>query len=299
MALKKAGKIVNENINEVIESLTPSSVDSSLGESEIPKDQVIGEAPQVDETSDKDAQLSDVLNEDQDKGPVFIYDDDDTPPTMTSVPQETYEGRGMTPANEITEAPSRRVRRTIKTESIKKEAKPATDIDLENLDESQIMNMPEIKAASFEILSLLDLKPKDKSIRFRWANYKNHVAGNLANYYRLGYQTASIDDVDIERTPVDVSMIDGTQIKYYDILLLKIPVMRLMALYKANIIKSVNRLAKARDRGLREANRDFKDQLSAEPGAISGFNKVKQALGGVDPVQFYVPGAEESQVVGK
>lgn len=167
-----------------------------------------------------------------------------------------------------------------------KVAKPAQGIDLEHLDESMIMNMPEIKASSFKIIDMLDPKPKDKGTRFRWANYKNFTAGNLGKYLAIGFQIANIDDVDEKRTPIDPSMRDGSEIKYYDVILLKINVIRLMELYKTNIIKSVNKLAKAKEKGLAEATRQFQSDISSEPGASRSYNHYKNALG-KEPVEFF------------
>lgn len=299
--MKKIGQsqqndeVINKTVEDVINSMTPVSVDSSMSE----------DAKEFKDTPDDY------------KGPVFMMDDEPQDPTMTLNDEKLYEGRGLEPANLIKEKEGqefkdardikpKQERLNAKTKKVldkeieeannKRVAKPATELDLENLDESKIMDMPEIRAASFEIITLLDLKPKDKSMRFRWANYKNAVSNNLARYLALGYQIASIDDVDIERTPVHESMIEGGQIKYYDILLLKIPVMRLMALYKSNIIKSVNRLAKSREKGLREANREFMDRLNNE-GLGGQYNMAKAKLGGRNPVEFYTPGVEESQLV--
>lgn len=169
---------------------------------------------------------------------------------------------------------------------VKRTAAPAKTIDIENLDESMIMDMPEIKASSFKVIDVLSPKPKDKTIRFRWANYKNFVAGNLGKYLAIGFQPASIDDIDQSKTPIDPSMIDGTQIKYYDVVLLKINVIRLMELYKTNILKSVNKLVKAKEKGLAEATRQFQNDVSASPGASAAYNHYKQVLH-KEPVEFY------------
>lgn len=164
--------------------------------------------------------------------------------------------------------------------------RPAQEIDLANLDESMIMDMPSIKATAFKIIDILDPKPKDKTLRFRWANYKNYVGGNLGKYLAIGFQVASIDDIDQKRTPIDPSMVDGTQIKWYDVILLKINVIRLMELYKTNIVKSVNKLEKAKVKGLAEAGRQFQSDISAEPGAARAYNHYRQALG-KEPVEFF------------
>jgi hypothetical protein len=221
---------------------------------------------------------------DNDPGPAFP-DPVETPNHMSLHTNDFYENMagGFAPTNELIENKEKPRKPLSKVGVV---ARPADDIDLEHLDESMIMDMPQIKASAFKIIDILDPKPKDKSIRFRWANYKNYVGGNLGKYLAIGFQVASVDDVDQKRTPIDASMVDGTQIKWYDVILIKINVIRLMELYKTNIIKSVNKLEKAKVKGLAEANRQFQTDLSSEPGAARAYNHYKQALGH-DPVEFY------------
>ena len=193
-------------------------------------------------------------------------------------PPEFYKDKdNFSPSMEITPPPKK---------VGKQEAKPATEIDLENLDESMIMNLPQIKAASFELNNFLNLKFKDKTLRGRWANCKNYVQGNLHRFLQLGYEVASVQDIDETKTPVDQSMIDGTTIKYHDVILLKINVVRLMELYKAGILKSLDRLTRAKEKGLAEANRQFATDISNTPGAAKAFNDLQAARGGRPPVEF-------------
>lgn len=242
--------------------------------------EVLGEvAPELMDAMINDNAVD--LTQDDDKGPAFP----DPPDTMSLHTKEFYDKQaGFQPAIEHPDSPASQ-RRPISRIS-NKVATPATEIDLENLNESMIMDMPEIKAASFKIIDMLDPKPKDKSIRFRWANCKNHVAGNLGKYLAIGFQVAQLDDVDQVRTPIDPSMVDGTQVKYYDVLLLKINVIKLMELYKTNILKSISKLVKAKEKGLAEANRQFQSDISATPGASAQLSKYRQALGH-EPVEFY------------
>lgn len=244
-----------------------------------------------------DVTTSGTAEEIGDHAAFLTYDEDKDDPGLTLHPKGAFAGQGFTPANEVNtdKRPVQRQQPNVPLNN-KRVAKPATEIDLANLDESKILDMPQIKAATFEILSMLDLKPKDPAIRFRWANYKNNVAGNLARYYALGFENALLADVDTDRSPVHESMVDGTQVKYYDIVLLKVNVIRLMELYKANIIKSVNRLVKHRERGLKEANREFTDGLTGRDK--SNYNKMRDQLQ-KEPVEFFTPGVEESQVVGR
>lgn len=221
------------------------------------------------------------LTQDDDKGPAFP----DPPDTMSLHSKEFYEKQaGFQPAIEHPDSPASQRRPINRTSN--KVATAATEIDLENLDESMIMDMPEIKAASFKIIDMLDPKPKDKSLRFRWANCKNHVAGNLGKYLAIGFQVAQLDDVDQVRTPIDPSMVDGTQVKYYDVMLLKINVIKLMELYKTNILKSISRLVKLKDRGLAEANRQFHSDVNSIPGAANKLNQFEAAHGKA-AVEFY------------
>src|SRR5215831_6399939 len=190
---------------------------------------------------------------DDDVTPTFLVDEEQIDRGMTLNKQEEVEGAGLTPLNRV-DTQVRQQRSGINYEVVEtKRAQPATPVDLSNLDESMILDMPQIKAATFEVIDMMSLKPKDPAIRFRWANYKNFTSGNLGRYYALGFKNASPDDIDMEKTPVDPSMIEGTQIKWYDVILIKINVIRLMELYKSNIIKSVNRLVKHRERGVKEA----------------------------------------------
>jgi len=237
--------------------------------------------------------------EDDDKGPAFpdppeIKEQGD----MSVHSPEFYEGLdgGFAPAIEVTKAKGgftgQETKKHLddlagKTVHRKSDGvRPAEEIDLANIDESMIMDMPSIKASAFKIIDILDPKPKDKALRFRWANNVNFVGGNLGKYLAIGFQVASLDDIDQKRTPIDPSMIKGTQIIWYDVILIKINVIRLMELYKTNIIKSVSKLEKAKVKGLAEAGRQFQSDISAEPGAARAYNHYRQALG-KEPVEFF------------
>lgn len=199
--------------------------------------------------------------------------------------QEPHREAGLSPAVEHIKAPARQA------------VRPATMDDLENLDESMIMNMPEIKAVSFELIDMLNPKFKDKTIRGRWANCKNNVAGNLGKYLSIGFSYATPDDIDTTRYKLDPSMIEGNTIKYYDVVLLKINVLRLMQLYKTNIVRSINKMGNAAVRGKNEAKRQFSADLASIPGASNRYSEAKQALGGAEPIEFYTPGVDESRVL--
>lgn len=161
-------------------------------------------------------------------------------------------------------------------------AKPATQQDLTRLDESMIMALPQIKAATFELNSFLNPKFKDKTLRGRWANSKNFVAGNLHRFLSLGFQIASVDDIESD---IDSSLVNGTTMQYHDVILLKINVIRLMELYKSGVMKAYDRLENATQKGLSEANRQFASSLSETPGASKAYNDYAQATGKA-PVTF-------------
>lgn len=245
----------------------------------------------------------------------FVALADDDKPAFFSDPEEIietsgmllndpkkYADQGLSPAVEVTQhaagfgagetAEQFKSRTGEDSPSIKKmekrTAKPATELDLEHLDESMIMDMPEIKAASFEIIDILNPKFKDKSLRGRWSNFKNAEASNLHRLLSLGFVVAHVDDIDQSKTKLPDNMIDGTQVKYYDVLLLKIPVLRLMSLYKSNIIRSISKLGRMNQKGVAEANRQFMSDINAA-GEGKNYLDAKNRLGGRDPVEFFTP----------
>lgn len=258
------------------------------------QDALSAASPDVLDSIEKD-NIIDIPDEASDHG-IFVDQEDEKIKQQqghTSVDPQIYEGRGFDPAIQVRKPKSQVF------EDASKTARPATELDLEHLDESMIMNMPSISSASFELIDMLNPKPKDKSMRFRWANYKNHVAGNLGKYLALGFTYATPEDVDQSKMKLDPSLIEGTHVQYYDIVLLKIPVLRLMQLYKSNIIRSLMKLGRSAQRGVAEANRQFAADLSTDGAMVNRYNQAKQATGGVEPVQFYTPGAEESNVIHK
>jgi hypothetical protein len=173
-------------------------------------------------------------------------------------------------------------------ETEKRTARPAKEIDLALIDESMIMDLPLIRATDFNLPSMLFKKPKDPAIRFRWVKFDGQT-GNLGYFQALGYQTASIEDVDLDVTPVPVNMIDGTQIKWYDVLLMKINVLTLMGHYKKNQIKALKNVGRFDEQAEAQANQQFMNDLGNE-GLIRVFNKMREAG---HKVEFYIPGAEE------
>lgn len=163
----------------------------------------------------------------------------------------------------------------------------ATDADLERIDESMVMDLPFIKASNYSIPGQYNPKPKDPAIRFRWVNCVNALQSNMQRFLALGFVLATPDDVDQVRTPLGASMIDGTQIKQYDVVLMKINVMQLMALYKKNVLDSLYKLDMATNgrTAIAAAQQTFHDLVDSDPMARSGLNKTRVASGR-EPVTF-------------
>lgn len=160
-------------------------------------------------------------------------------------------------------------------------ARAAQLIDLENMDESKLLDLPFIDAKSFDVPALLQIKPRDPAIRFRWVNYKNEEGGNLQKFKAIGYQNAVQDDVHPD-TPVGENLIlDGTTIKFYDVMLMKIGTIRLMQAYKANILKSLTMVGRSPERALKEAKRVWNNECS--PDMIDAMKKAGLS------VDFYTP----------
>lgn len=161
-------------------------------------------------------------------------------------------------------------------------ARPADKFDLGKLDESMIMEMPFIEAKSFDIAAMLQVAAKDSSIRFRWVNFKNNEGGNYQMFKSIGFTNAAIEDVDQIKTPLGDNIIkDDGSIKYYDVILMKVNVIRLMQAYKANMEKSLRQVGRWSENAKREAERTFNRSVS--PDILA---QMKQA--GLN-VEFFVP----------
>jgi len=160
-------------------------------------------------------------------------------------------------------------------------ARPAKKYDLETLDESNILELPMIEAKSFDVPAILQVKPKDKAVRFRWVNFKNEEGGNYQKFKAIGYENATPDDVH-PSTPIGENLVvDGTTIRFYDVQLMKIGVIRLMQAYKANIFKSLSMVGRSPERALKEARRVWNNEVS--PDMVQAMKQ--QGLN----VDFYIP----------
>lgn len=166
-------------------------------------------------------------------------------------------------------------------------ARTAMDEDYRRIDESMILDLPFIKAADYSMSTEFNPRPKDPSVRFRWVNFVNFVQGNMMRLIADGFEVASVDDVDLDKTPIHPKMIDGTQIKQYDVVLMKISVLRLMSLYRRNLEAAAFKLDGVTGGRMGEAaaNQAFNDLVGHDPALRSGYNQVR-AASGRDPVTF-------------
>lgn len=161
----------------------------------------------------------------------------------------------------------------------------ATRHDLETMTESDLLDMPYIKAVSFDIVALLQVKPKEGAIRFRWVNYKNEEGGNYDKFKAIGFENATVDDVHPDTPIGDTLVKDGNTIKYYDVILMKINTIRLMSAYKANILKSLDMVGRSPERALNESRRIFNNEVS--PDMLAAMKAAGHT------VDFYIPDKEE------
>jgi hypothetical protein len=170
-----------------------------------------------------------------------------------------------------------------------KVARGAKAIDLANLDESNMMDLPFIEAKSYEIAAMLDIKLKDPAFRPRWVNFKNNEGGNYQMFKAIGFENAAVEDVDQDKTPLGENILkDDHTIKFYDVILMKVNTLRLMQAYKANVVKSLNMVGRWSDAAIKEAKRTFNNEVS--PDIIAAMKQ--QGLS----VDFYIPDKNEFRV---
>jgi hypothetical protein len=210
--------------------------------------------------------------------------------TMTAVPASAYERGGNvqvtpSPDNKAYVGPITQRQREEMIERFK--AHTATDDDMRRLDESMIIDLPYIRTASFDLSDSFHPIPKDPSVRFRWVNNINFVQGNMMRLMADGFEAASVDDVDTVKTPIHPKMIDGTQIKQYDVVLMKINVLKLMAIYKRNMETAAFKLDGVTSGNIpgAAAEQSFEHLVGSEPGGRSALNKYRVASGR-EPVTF-------------
>lgn len=134
------------------------------------------------------------------------------------------------------------------------------ELDLATLDESNIMLLPFIEAKAFDIPKLMDIKPKDPALRFRWVNFKNNEGSNYSLFKAMGFENVKPEDIDGEYAESFLKE-DGT-IKYYDVIAMKINVLVLMARYKRNIMRSMVQVGQWDKTAIAEAQKTFANNCS-------------------------------------
>lgn len=211
-------------------------------------------------------------------------------PGNTSMPVDTYSG--VHPDIQVIEDRSEGFSSQTAAQDVNinnsKKVRPATKIDFENLDESMILDLPFIKAKSFDVAAMLHMKPKDPEVRFRWVNWKSNEGSNYQMFKSIGFKNAVVADINQNVTPVGDNLLqDGDNIKYHDVILMKVNVLRLMQAYKANIQRSLQMVGRWSENALQEARRTFRNEVS--PALLAQMKE--QGLN----VEFYTPSAKEQK----
>jgi hypothetical protein len=163
-------------------------------------------------------------------------------------------------------------------------ARPATQVDLASIDESNVLDMPFIDAHSFDIPAMLQVKPKDPGTRFRWVNYKNYEGGNYAMFKAIGFSNAMPADVDGPISEHLIKSEDGT-IRWFDVMLMKVSVIQLMGVYKKNIIRALQMVGRWQPQAISQAKRTLENEVGSD---VLQMLKDKGLT-----VEFYAPSQKE------
>jgi hypothetical protein len=168
--------------------------------------------------------------------------------------------------------------------TIPRDVRPASKVDLRNLDESKIMDLPFISAKGLDVPAMLDLRPVEDNIRFRWVNYKNYEGGNYAMFKAIGFTNATPKDVQGSVSEHLLKAEDGC-IKWFDVVLMKIEVLHLMSLYKQNIVSALQKTGRWQATALAQAKATFEHDVGAD--VLNELERREQK------VEFYAPSQEE------
>jgi len=163
------------------------------------------------------------------------------------------------------------------------DARPAQPSDLSKLTEADILNLDFVDAKSFDIPAMLQVQPKDGNIRFRWVNFKNYEGGNYAMFKALGFQNAVPADV-AGGLSEHLLKEDGT-IKWFDVVLMKVPVLHLMGIYKKNIIKALMKVGRWQTEAIAQAKRTLDHDVGSD--VLNALRKQGKNI------EFYAPTAKE------
>lgn len=162
-------------------------------------------------------------------------------------------------------------------------ARPATPRDLSNLTESDILDLDFVDAKSFDIPAMLQVTPKDGNVRFRWVNFKNYEGGNYAMFKAIGFENARPEDVKGELSQ-HLLKEDGS-IKWFDVILMKVPVLHLMGIYKKNIIKALMKVGRWQTEAIAQAKRTLEHDVGSD--VLNALRKQDKRI------EFYAPTIKE------
>jgi hypothetical protein len=142
------------------------------------------------------------------------------------------------------------------------DARPAQPSDLSKITEADILNLDFIDAKAFDIPAMLQVAPKDGNIRFRWVNFKNYEGGNYAMFKAIGFQNAKPEDI---AGPLSEHLLkeDGT-IKWFDVILMKVPTLHLMGIYKKNIIRALMKVGRWQTAAIEQAKRTLDHDVGSD-----------------------------------
>ena len=163
------------------------------------------------------------------------------------------------------------------------DVRPALSQDLSKLTEADILNLDFVNAQAFDIPAMLQVAPKDGNIRFRWVNFKNYEGGNYAMFKAIGFTNAKPEDV-AGALSEHLLKEDGT-IKWFDVILMKVPTLHLMGIYKKNIIKALMKVGRWQTAAIEQAKRTLDHEVGSD--VLNALRKQGKN------VEFYAPTVKE------
>lgn len=176
------------------------------------------------------------------------------------------------------------------TAKVAVQSKSTDEIDLDKLDETTLLKYP-IIAKSLADSAMVTIKPKSNTFVFRWVYFNlglvrgtqdKVTATNVGRYKYMGFEFASIEDVDGGEDALTEGIIDdGGKIINYDTVLMKVDKLRLMGHYKQNLLDSISRVDGALGRAVKSAQGEvqqtpqYQKAMSTHPQARIEFFESK------------------------
>lgn len=171
-------------------------------------------------------------------------------------------------------------------EALKEE--PVSRVSFEELDETTLLKFP-IEAKPLNDMPMAIIKPKDKSLSFRWVFYDRSATDNrrkvssenIQRYKFWGFEFATLEDIEGGEEALGNGMIDdGGYITNYDTVLMKISKLRLMQHYKSGLLKSLKNTDGAMKEAIKTAENEV-TQSGMYQKAMQAHPKAK--------IEFYSP----------